>query len=96
MLQKKNEIKGSATEASPADSGGWRLTKQESAGQFFGSIRIDDIFQLEVWKSSNFVFIFIFTVKSMRKFETYTIDRCYLEQHLGFFSEFPVYTPLQE
>ena len=44
----KTKIKGSVTEASPADSGSWRLTKQESAGRFLGSIRVDQIFQLEV------------------------------------------------
>jgi len=32
----------------------------------------------------------------MKKFETYTIDRRYLEEHLGFFSEFFVNTQLQE
>ena len=33
VLQK---IKGSVTEASPADSDSWRLTKQESAGRLLG------------------------------------------------------------
>ena len=84
----KKKIKGSVTEASPADSSSWELKKHESAGRFHGSIRIAEIFQLEVWNSSNFVFILLFTMKSMKKFETYTIDRCYLEKHLGFFSEF--------
>jgi len=59
--------------ASPADSGSLRLTNKESAGRFLGSICIGEIFQLEVWNSS-FVFIFLLTMKSMKKFETYTID----------------------
>jgi len=35
-------------------------------------------------------------MKTLKKFETYTIDRCYSEKHLGFFSEFFVCIPLQE
>ena len=86
------KIKGSVTEASPADSGNWRLTKQESSGRFLGSICIGEIFQLEAWNSGSFVFIFLFTMKSMKKFETNFIN-WYFQQHLILFSElFGVYT----
>jgi len=46
------KIKGSVTEASPADSGTWRLTELESTGLNLGS---GEIFQLEVWNSGDFV-----------------------------------------
>ena len=72
VLQKK--MNSSVTEANPSNSVSWRLTKQEFACRFLGSIRIGEIFQLEVWNSSNFVFIFLFTMESMKKFETHTID----------------------
>ena len=71
VLHKK---KWSVAEARPADSSSYRLTKQESAGRFLGSIRMREIFQFEVWNSSNFVIIFSFIEKSMKKFETNTID----------------------
>ena len=86
--------KWSVAEARPTDSGSYRLTKQESAGRFLGSIRMREIFQFEVWNSSNFVIIFSFIEKSMKKFEINTIDRRYIEKHLEFFSEFFVYIPL--
>jgi len=70
VLQKK---KWSVAEARPADSGSYRLTKQESAGRFLESIRMREIFQLEVWNSSNFV-IFSLVEKSVKKFEINTID----------------------
>ena len=66
VLQQK--VKGSVTEMSPADSDTWRLTKQESAGRFLESIGIGEIFQLEVWNSNNFVFISLFTWKSVKEF----------------------------
>jgi len=62
VLQKK---KWSVAEARPADSGSYRLTKQESAGRFLGSVRMREIFQFKVWNSSNFVIIFSIIEKSM-------------------------------
>ena len=59
----KEKIEDSVTEASPSDSDSSRLAKQESAW----SIHIGEIFQLEIWNSGNFVFIFLFTLKLMRK-----------------------------
>jgi len=57
-----------------------------------------ETFQFEVWNSSNFDIIFSFIEKSMKKFEILynTIDWCYIEEHLEFFSEFLIYIPLQE
>jgi len=72
VLQK--EKGGSVAEARPADSGSHSLTKQESAGRFLGSIRMREIFQFEVWNSSNFVIIFSSVEKSMKKFEIITIN----------------------
>jgi len=72
VLQKKK--KWPVAEARPADSGSHRLTKRESAGRFLGSIRMREIFQSKVWNSSNFVIIFSFLEKSMKKFEIDTID----------------------
>ena len=46
VLQKK--IEGSVTESSSANSGSWRLLKQESTGRFLGSIRIGEILLLDV------------------------------------------------
>jgi len=71
VIQKR---KGFVAEARPADSGSYRLTKQESAGRFLGSIRMHEVFQFQVWNSSNFVIIFSFIEKSMKKFEIDTID----------------------
>ena len=54
-------------EARPADSDSYRLTKQESASRFLGSIHMREIFQFEVWNSSNFVILSSFIEKSMKK-----------------------------
>ena len=78
VLQKK---KWSVAEARPADSGSYRLTKQESAGGFLGSIRMREIFQFEVWNSSNFVIILSFVEKSAHM----TIVRItFLQLHTSF------------
>jgi len=70
----KQKEKWSVAEARPADSCSYRLTKQESAGGFLGSIRMREIFQFEIWNPSNFVIISSFIEKSMKKFEIKTID----------------------
>jgi len=41
-----------------------------------------EIFQFEVSRIPADSFIFLFTGKSMKKFEIYTIDGCYVEEHL--------------
>ena len=64
---------GCRAEARPAYSDSYKLTKQESAGRFLGAIRMREIFQFEVWNSSNFVIIFSFIEKSMKNFEINTI-----------------------
>ena len=64
VLQNK---KWSVAEARSADPGSYRHTKQESADRFCGSIRMHEIFQFEVWNSSNFVIIFSFIEKSVTK-----------------------------
>ena len=83
--------KSCVIEASPVDTGSLGLPEHESVDRFSLSDQDGEIFQLEVWNSSNFVLIFLFLSKSMKKFETYTIGECYLEEHLEFFSEFSVY-----
>jgi len=70
------------------DSGSYRLTKQECAGRFLGSIRMRKIFQFEVWNSSNFVIIFSFIEKSIKKIEINTIDWCYVRNICIFFQDF--------
>jgi len=47
---------------------------KDSAGRFLGSIRMREISQFEVWNSSNFVIIFSFMEKLIKKFEIDTID----------------------
>jgi len=83
VLQKKSGL--SQKRDQPIMVVTYGLTKQESAGRFLWSIRMREIFQFEVWNSSNFVIIFLFIEKSMEKFEINTIDWCYIEEHLEFF-----------
>ena len=84
--------KSGLSQKRPVDSGSYKLTKQESAGTFLGSIRRREIFQFEFWHSRNFVIIFSFIEKSMKNSEINTSDWCYI---LKFFSESFVYIPLQ-